>query len=302
MHKFLAACQNGHLDKIKRLAEEHDIKDWTIYRHKTTGDTALHLAARQGHLEVVHHLCENWPHLEKVVVDAANFDMKRPLHEAAQFARKRILRYLLHFGAEVDALKRADWTPLMLACTQGGSDALECVETLLDYGSNSRLRNKDGWTPLLLASRTGEPRIVQLLIDFSPECVDDRSNNKRSALHIAAFHAHRDVVDLLLKAMPELLEARDSAGCTPLLESVKSKDPGITRHLIEQGANVEALDNIGQNLVHVAASVGNVTVIRYALTKLGEHFRGATDRFGVTPLQIAKKNKQIETARLLDFC
>lgn len=73
----------------------------------------------------------------------------------------------------------------MLACTKSGRAAFECIVTLLTAKANARLRNKDGWTPLLIACRAGDEKVVDLLLTHIPECIDDRSNNGRSALHIA---------------------------------------------------------------------------------------------------------------------
>lgn len=85
----------------------------------------------------------------------------------------------------MDALKRADWTPLMLACTKSGPAACRCINALLTANANAHLRNKDGWTPLLIACRTGDDNAVNLLLKHLPQSINDRSNNGRSALHIA---------------------------------------------------------------------------------------------------------------------
>lgn len=52
-----------------------------------------------------------------------NSEGKTPLHEASQFARFETVKFLIDHKCEVDALKRADWTPLMLAATRTGEDA-----------------------------------------------------------------------------------------------------------------------------------------------------------------------------------
>ena len=56
-------------------------------------------------------------------LDVRNSEGKTPLHEAAQFARFESVQYLLDHGCDVNALKRADWTPLMLAATRAGEEA-----------------------------------------------------------------------------------------------------------------------------------------------------------------------------------
>lgn len=88
-------------------------------------------------------------------------------------------------GADVDALKRADWTPLMLACTKTGSDAYKCIVALLEAKANPLLRNKDGWTSLHLVCRSGDENAFDLLVNKFVERIDDRSNNGRSVMHIA---------------------------------------------------------------------------------------------------------------------
>lgn len=88
-------------------------------------------------------------------------------------------------GATIDALKRADWTPLMLACTKTGNDAYECVAALLKAKANPFLRNKDGWTPLHLICRSGNKDAFDLLVNQFTRCIDDRTNNGRSTIHIA---------------------------------------------------------------------------------------------------------------------
>lgn len=205
---FLHACQNGDLSRVETLVSKHDIQDWTHFRHTTSGDTALHLATREGHLNIVRYLCENFKKPD-FRVNVASRDMKRPLHEAAQFARSDILKYLIEKGiylsfvalilfynykfatlfsfkgADVDALKRADWTPLMLACTKTGSDAYKCIVALLEAKANPLLRNKDGWTSLHLVCRSGDENAFDLLVNKFVERIDDRSNNGRSVMHIA---------------------------------------------------------------------------------------------------------------------
>lgn len=70
------------------------------------GDGSMLLAARHGHLELLRILYEQHGlHLE-----CSNSDRKRPLHEAAQNSHVECAQYLIEQGAEVDSLKRADWS------------------------------------------------------------------------------------------------------------------------------------------------------------------------------------------------
>ncbi|KAG7201780.1 hypothetical protein KM043_004500 [Ampulex compressa] len=288
--KFLHACQSGDLARIEALVGEHDIRDWTGFRHATSGDTALHVAAREGHLNVVRYLCEGFE-VPKYKVDVANKDVKRPLHEAAQFARSDVLKYLIEKGASVDALKRADWTPLMLACTKTGADACECVSRLLEAQANPFTRNKDGWSSFLVACRAGDEKILRLLLKNSPTSIDDRSNNRRSAMHIAAFHGHRHVLDVLMAANSNLVNAVDASGASPLHEAIKSGNLEVVNEIIRLGADVRAKDNVGQTILHIAALTGNVAAIECILRKNLIDVSAETF-FGMTPLAAARRGGQ----------
>lgn len=94
---FLRACHSGDVHKVETLVEKHGIRDWSDFRHATSGDTVLHVAAREGDMNVVRYLCEHFS-MSAFKFNVTNKDMKRPLHEAAQFAQEDILKYLLNKG------------------------------------------------------------------------------------------------------------------------------------------------------------------------------------------------------------
>ena len=75
--------------------------------YEKSGDTALHIAARCGHVCLLEYLLSSG-----VDKDISNLDGKRPLHEAAQTGQLECVQCLLKSGAQVDSLKRADWLVL----------------------------------------------------------------------------------------------------------------------------------------------------------------------------------------------
>ncbi|XP_011300617.1 ankyrin repeat domain-containing protein 16 [Fopius arisanus] len=297
---FLRAAQRGDLDKLKELSYRCEIQDWTVYRHGSSGDTALHVAAREGHLEIAKYLCNDWSY-PAFKVDVTNKDMKRPLHDASQFAHCDIVEFLIGQGAEVDALKRADWTPLMLACTKGGPEAEISVNALLKAGANPIMRNKDGWTPLLLACRSGDVVIIKTLLQLPSVVATTASNNGRTALHIAAFHGCVDALRVLLSAEPRLIGICDSSGSTPLHESVKSQRFPAFQYLINFGADIQRIDAVGQTILHVAATVGNCAVVQYIIENKVIDFRWR-DNYGATPLTCAQRSRMDCVVGLLRKC
>ncbi|KAK2586308.1 hypothetical protein KPH14_010610 [Odynerus spinipes] len=295
--EYLYACQSGDLPKVKSLTSKYDVQDWTIIRHSVSGDTPMHVAAREGHLNVIEYLCDAFERPD-FKLDVANKDMKRPLHEAAQFARSRVLRYLVEKGATIDCLKRADWTPLMLACTKIGEEAYECIRILLEAKADPLRKNKDGWIPAFMVCRSGDVDALQLILNFAPESIAARSNNGRSPLHIAAFNGHEAIIDLLANKDPELLNARDSSGATPLHEAAKSGNLNAVERMIRLGADVRATDKVGQTILHVASLVGSVETIEYILTNnlIDVHQKAL---FDVTPLVAARRSDRTDAVDAL---
>ncbi|KZC10854.1 Ankyrin repeat domain-containing protein 16 [Dufourea novaeangliae] len=224
--------------------------------------------------------------------------MKRPLHEVAQFARSEVLNYLIEKGATVDPLKRADWTPLMLACTKTGSKACSCIANLLEANANPLLRNKDGWTSLHIVCRSGDLNAFDLLLKHSISCINDRSNNGRSAMHIAAFHGHEPLIERLATVNSDFLNAKDSSGSTPLHEAIKGGHLTASVRLVKLGADVGATDNVGQTILHVAALTGNTCAVRYILKNnlIDVH---TVALFNVTPLVAARRSNHADTIKCL---
>nr|CAD7446148.1 unnamed protein product [Timema bartmani] len=220
-----------------RLSDAN-LKDVDIY-----WDTALHIASRQGNLCIVKFLVEEWT--AKNCVEVCNFDGKTALHEAAQFSQPHVVRYLIKQGAEVNALKRADWTPLMLACTKVGPDALEIVNILLGNGAKPQLHNKDGWTALHIASREGDVNIVSAVLNADCSLIKLGSRNGRTPLHTAALHGQDSVVALLLKHIKDSVDISDSCGLSPLLEAVRSGNINLVQHFINSGASLNHVDAMG---------------------------------------------------------
>lgn len=118
-------------------------------------------------------------------------------------------------------------------------------------------------------------------------------------MFLSAFHGHLDAINLLSSKCLHLLNTSDSTGSTPLHESVKQTDSNITRRLIELGANAHATNNIGQNILHVSAIVGNKNVIQYILQNNIIEVE-CSDKQGLTPLTAAQRNKFHEVVKILE--
>ena len=97
-------------------------------------------------------------------------------------------------GADVNSVKKADWSPLLLACTKQN---ITIIKNLLSSGANPFFKNKDGWLSWHVACREGNLDIIKLLVHFiqsnPKEChrikelCDSSSNNGRKGIHVAGI-------------------------------------------------------------------------------------------------------------------
>ncbi|XP_071659652.1 ankyrin repeat domain-containing protein 16 isoform X2 [Patagioenas fasciata] len=205
----LRLVQEGRLELLRVELPPNAIQDSAEQnrRYGRSGDTLLHHAARYGHRDVLVYLVETLG----MDIEVFNSDYKRPLHEAASMGYGECVSYLLERGASVDCLKKADWTPLMMACTRKN---LEVIKALVEHGANPLLKNKDGWNCFHIASREGHPQVLRYLLDVSPSCWDTESTIKRTPLHTAGASTNL-TAETNVESLPLWMQSRTGMSTSP---------------------------------------------------------------------------------------
>lgn len=301
--KLLYCAQHDAVSRLKVLLEEERQKSrdpssqWLCgVCYDKSGDTLAHVACRHGSVNILRFLVEEIGSTS--FLEAPNLDGKRPLHEAAQNSQLESVRFLVENGCQVDPLKRADWTPLMLACTKHD---LQVVKLLIEKGANLKLRNKDGWTPFHIACREGHASIVGYLLDTCAEAFDCCSNNKRTPLHTAALQGRLECVNILLERGNYPPDVRDNCRSTPFMDAAQADQTDIMERLATHKADVGAVDVLGRNSLHLAAQAGAVGAVRLLVDRYGLD-PNSTDMWGQTALHYAaKRGHSLVIGLLLTF-
>ncbi|KAK4540052.1 hypothetical protein LTR36_009868 [Oleoguttula mirabilis] len=163
---------------------------------------------------------------------ATNNDGRNPLHEAAANGRHDEVSQLLETGRyEIDAPTRARrWTALMLACEQGH---LETVKRLIDRKLDINALNDRG----------------------------------RTALHIAAYQNHGEVVNALLsrRPLPAKVNTDDGRGRTPFLDAAERGNTDSVRVLLYHGAGLNGVTRNGWTALHLAAEGDRIETVKYLI-------------------------------------
>lgn len=90
--------------------------------------------------------------------------------------------------------------------------------------------------PLHEAAKMGKTEEVEKLLAFGTCEVNELDQFGQTALHIASFEGHKDVVLLLIKKMASL-SVQDKNGWTPLHSAASSRNLEICEILIKEGAD-----------------------------------------------------------------
>lgn len=188
------------------------------------------------------------------------------LREAVKANDLKLVQSLLSHGVDIRKKDYRGDTPLHLAAWTG-FEAM--AELLISKGAG--MEEKDGWgdTSLHLAVKRDCKSIVRLLISKG---ADKETRNKTGdrPLHSAVRFRDEAMVRLLLRAWanPEAWGATD----TPLHLVVFLNWVEGARVLLDEGANIEALNSVGMTPLHQSADG-----LRYRDTPLRRSVNGLWD-------------------------
>ncbi|XP_069787505.1 ankyrin repeat and SOCS box protein 3 isoform X2 [Narcine bancroftii] len=154
------------------------------------GETALHLAAKHGHLEIVRILLQAGAN-----PDAITNENVTPLFLATEKGYIAVVRILLKYGARINGFHSAClWSVVHQAAYQGH---LEVLKFLLGKGADKESKDDYGITPLFLAAQYGKLESLRILVQHGSN-VNCQAYDKATPLFIAAQEGHVECVELLL--------------------------------------------------------------------------------------------------------
>ena len=242
-----------------------------------TGDSALHVAVRQGQIEHVRTILIQ----QQIDVNILNSKCETPLHLACSQGDSASVQLLIIFGADPYIKDSNNKT----AHHRGSSDVATLMNNLLYYHGlwisaptesdcDTLLHTvvRQGNTDKLILQRMTEKQVID------PLCIDDDGN---TPLHIAAINNWEDIVRLFITKYKCPVNCTNKFGQTPLhLAITKDYLNLCTTLLSEFSADANALDKKHETPLNVAINSGNAKAVHILAVEFGckPYVRGAESK------------------------
>ena len=213
------------------------------------------------------------------VLVAATLDNVR-LINAVKSRDTVTVRTLLKQHADPNTPDVDGTTPLIWAAHNGDS---EIGRLLISAGANVKVTNRYGVTALVEAATIGDVAMMEVLLKAGAD-PNATYGAGETPLMLAARTGNVNAVKLLIDRGSNVNGADEFKGYTPLMFAATENQPEVARLLIEHGADVNAHSR------------------RFEFGKLKEASGGALmerAEGGMTPLQYAAREGNVETGRVL---
>ena len=240
------ASFNGHVEVVDLLVQRRA----PIAAVNKDGRTPLHLAVLADEFAVADLLLR-----KGAPVETQCKSNLKPIHYACLRAKPEMTQLLLGYNANNEAADGMRNRPLHNACTRG---SLPHVELLIQKGVNIDARNDDGDRPLSLASSRGHVDVVRILLDRGATLRSKFSSgpiHEDSPLCLAAKNGHVSVVLEFINRGASVLQ-KDEFNWQPLRYAAFNAHPEVVELLLKHGATVSGTASGGWGFNITAQRIG----------------------------------------------
>uniref|UniRef100_H3BA65 Ankyrin repeat and KH domain containing 1 n=1 Tax=Latimeria chalumnae TaxID=7897 RepID=H3BA65_LATCH len=279
------ACSDGDVIAVRKLLDEGR----SVNEHTEEGESLLCLACSAGYYELAQVLLAMHANVE----DRGIKGDITPLMAAASGGYVDIVKLLLVHCAEVNAQSSTGNTALTYACAGGFVDV---VKVLLKAGANIEDHNENGHTPLMEAASAGHVEVARVLLEYGAGINTHSNEFKESALTLACYKGHLDMVRFLLEAGADQEHKTDEMH-TALMEACMDGHVEVARLLLDSGAQVNMPADSFESPLTLAACGGHVELAALLIER-GANLEEVNDE-GYTPLMEAAREGHEEMVALL---
>ena len=240
--------------------------------------TPIEMAVKNGNKAMVHYLIKHGVPLSEAINECffysqkevlkslidENSDYGKFMEPAFQYGDKTIIEYLLSKGADIHCTDSDGSTMLHIATAKAHSELVRfCIE---DHNLKINKGNNLGETPLMLAVQTNSKTIANYLIDKGA-ILNQENNRGETALFYSTSNS-LDMFHLLINAGADVSQITKNK-TTLLINSAKNNNHDVVTLLLENGANIEPMDDFGYTAFQylISSNNRNYTLIKLFIDK-----------------------------------
>lgn len=177
-------------------------------------------------------------------------------------------------------------SPLLLSCYYNKP---QIVQIILKYLKNITIHE---------ACAAGLTQQVQLMVEQSPDVINELSSHGFYPLGIAAHFGQEEITRILLRHLANPNDfSQNGYNVFPIHSALSNKHDQIAKMLIEAGADVNVLQSSRISPLHIAAQQGNIDII-IVLLENGANIQILND-FGQSPADLAAEKGFQEIAAII---
>ena len=178
------------------------------------------------------------------------------------------------------------------------ADDITEIRALIKAGADVNAKGTDGRTALWIAAWKGHGEIVNLLLESKAD-VNAANNYSATALIVASQNGHTGIIKALLEAKADA-NAAHANGQTALMQAAFSGNTEMVKLLLEARADVNAKSRVGMTALWQAVQNGHTETVKALLeAKADVNAKTHLDGKDYTPLSIAKQWGGVEIVELL---
>ncbi|EPS42694.1 hypothetical protein H072_3329 [Dactylellina haptotyla CBS 200.50] len=252
--------------------------------------TPLFWAAQKGRTEAAKLLIE-----KGAKVNIKDCYERDPLSYAVENGSESTVTLLLDLGANIKSSQgRKEWTTLIYAARSGNT---RLVKLLIQRGADISVKDRQGQDALWHAGDRGKDTVMELLLDAGAR-IDAREKNRGTVLSHLAKLGKRESVKLLIDRGAEI-DCKDILQRTPLSYAAKHGHESVVRLLLDWGAEIDYKDIKQRSPLSLAAECGNESVVQLLLEyRANIHLADAEEN---TPfLHAVRSGREIVAQLLID--
>jgi ankyrin repeat protein len=290
------AMEENQAEMVRWLLEQGGANVEAV---NSQGQTVLHLASLKYLVELVIYLVEQ--HGANIYAEDCTAAHHTPFSIAQQYHHHDVMAFfesklepppLAARTAVAPVAQDTNVSDMAQATIVSGinDDTVSTATTSTTYVPtvNQVLRQQ-----LLDAAAAGDlPKVERVCLqmgDHNDDIGEARDSDGNTALHLAAFCNHLDVVQFLVEQCGVNVETQTWAhGLTPLHMACQVHHERIVRYLVNY-ASIEATDFYGQTALHLACASGSKSLVEFLVRDCQANV-WATNQKGETPLKFAQRH------------